>query len=260
MNVLGAGLALMALALRFVAYGGSWQAINFALTPLGIAIVAAWSLAASLSLRGRSRIGKSVLRWGWLGFLALFMAACAVLAVASDQSRLGVAPPVAAVVLSAFGAAMFGGVAALVPLGFLGLPIAHAQALARKGLAGEERGERLVAIGAALASAMIGVQLMLSRADQFGQSELLPIVPTEMSILLGLAAAFLARGRERSRAVFVREVEAGRVEGYRVDLTAKGKVLVRVIAPTHPDPYRDAERHDALIELDEQGAALHPVR
>jgi len=64
--------------------------------------------------------------------------------------------------------------------------------------------------------------------------------------------------RERRRAVFVNEVEGGTIAGYRVDATEKGKVLVRVTIATQ-DSYRVAERHDAIVELDGDGAAIRPL-
>ena len=255
LNVLGVALGLTALVLRVVDYQGNWVVESYAPTPLGLVAVVAVSLVASVSLRGRSRVANSTLRWGWLGFTAIFMAASVGLSVASDVARFNVTPPVGMLVVSGLGAALLGGIASLFPLALLGLPVAHAQSLARKGLAGEERGERIVGIGAALAAALVAVQLMVSRSYYPSLSELLPVVPAALSILLGLVAAFLANGRERSRTTFVKEVEAGRVAGYRIDPTEKGKVLVRVTAPPQ-DSYREAERHEALVELDEEGAAL----
>ncbi len=88
----------------------------------------------------------------------------------------------------------------------------------------------------------------------FAQSVVLPLV----GVVCGLAAAFLADGREKERRSFVAEVEGCRVAGYRVDATREGKVLVQ-ITPPDADAYRTAEGHDAVVELDQHGDAVRRI-
>lgn len=125
----------------------------------------------------------------------------------------------------------------------LGLPLAWARRLAEKGLDGEERGELVVGV-VSTAIAIVGLGLALARRD--GMNLLfrhdaasvtfsaavgrgLVVLLAAIGSTAGIAVALLARQRTNARRAFVREVEAGAIEGFRVDTTPEGKVLVRVM-------------------------------
>ncbi|WP_394824162.1 hypothetical protein [Pendulispora albinea] len=138
-----------------------------------------------------------------------------------------------------------------------GLPIAWAQALAQKGLAGEERGERIV--GATCLALSVGGFLM-----SFGSAALhaqggggISRMAAVFGALTGGAAMILAHLREMKRRRFVANVEAGRVENFRIDTTREGKVLVRVTQVG--EGYRVADFQEELFELDERGDAKRAV-
>jgi hypothetical protein len=147
-----------------------------------------------------------------------------------------------------------------------GLPIARAQRLAQKGLAGEERGELLVG---GVSIVLSTVALILSRLQHLarthdyelaGWSHFAPAgVPLfyaffATAIACGSASIAIATMRERRRRRFVERVERSEEPGYRVEPTTLGKVLVRVAPVTS---YRVADRAEELFELDDEGRATH---
>lgn len=214
-------------------------------------------------LRSPKTVGPRKLRWGWVLSLPLAILnealACGLL-LAYEAAYNG-----SQSVLDGFltGAAVgaFMGVIVWLPalaavLVCFGMPIAHAQRLAQKGLAGEEDGERVVgSYCAALSLAACALNLQpLSRptpVEVVGSwfTALLAV----SGVLAGGAAVVLATRRERRRRGFVAGVEAGEVPGYRVDATDEGKVLVRV---TRGESYRVADFEEQVFELDEDGVAV----
>ena len=135
-----------------------------------------------------------------------------------------------------------------------GLPIAWAQGLASKGLAGTERGERV--IGAACV--LLGlVALAVACAVGLKQSASGRVFAGALAIvgaLLGAAAFVVATVRERRRAAFVARVEAGELTSFRVDPTPEGKVLVRVESQG-AGAYRVADLEEEICLLDGDGRA-----
>jgi hypothetical protein len=167
-----------------------------------------------------------------------------------------------------------------------GLPIAWSQQQARKGLAGEERGEAvlggIVVLLSVLALAM-GVERAPSSQRHLAemQDDLLESPPaggppsrrgpdseaswalaamSASGLLLGSTALALSWQRERRRRRFVSDAQDGKIQGYRVDDTTEGKVLVRVAIPGS-EAYRALTMEDEeLFALDEQGLATRPAQ
>jgi hypothetical protein len=99
-----------------------------------------------------------------------------------------------------------------------GLPIASAQRIAQRGLAGADRGEIIVGL----------VSAVLALVPLVGSPPSIETVLALVAITFGLGATILGLLRERARRAFVRRVEAGEVASFRVEPSAEGKVLVRV--------------------------------
>jgi hypothetical protein len=74
------------------------------------------------------------------------------------------------------------------------------------------------------------------------------------AVVAGASSAMWASARSKRREAFVKEAEAGRVPGYRVDVAPEGKVLVRVDASGN-DAYRSGDRFEAVYELASDGEA-----
>lgn len=98
-----------------------------------------------------------------------------------------------------------------------GLPIARAQRLAGKGLAGEERGEWIVGL------ACMGMSLVALALAGGGHAppdvdagKLITQWFAAAGLLTGGAAAALAGARARRRRQFVADAAAGKITGYRV--------------------------------------------
>ncbi len=245
--------------------GGAWIAGYSA----GIPTVLVGALWAWL-LRIPGTVGQSRLRWGWLASfpLAALNAALSAAYFQVSGSWSGAWMLLekmleAAVVGMTFGAILWIPALAATLLVF-GLPIARAQSLAREGLSGEERGERIVGLTCAGMSLLgMGVVLFVGYPSRWAFSGGYPLawpfagfgVP---GLALGVAAAALARSREARRRAFVARAEAGQLPGYRVDPNAEGKVLVRV--SSQGDGYRKADFQEEIFELDQEGRATHARR
>jgi hypothetical protein len=193
-------------------------------------------------------------RWGWLASIPLAIAnaatACGIL-VMSDTGRPSIESFLKGTVFGATVGAIIWVPALVATLVAFGLPIAWAQKRAERGLAGEERGELVIG----LVSAVIAIVslVMLSRLNGTNDGFLDISAFAAVGLVAGaLASAFAAR-RESMRRKFVREVEAGSVEGFRVDETVDGKVLVRVTSMG--SGYRVANFEEHLAELDFEGEA-----
>jgi hypothetical protein len=72
-----------------------------------------------------------------------------------------------------------------------------------------------------------------------------------MANLLGVGHAAVAFLRDLQRRRFVREVEAGRVTGFRIDAAPEGKVLVRIA--NHGEGYRVADFVEEVAALGRDG-------
>jgi hypothetical protein len=145
-----------------------------------------------------------------------------------------------------------------------GLPIARAQKLAEQGLSGEERGTQF-ASGVSLAMSLVG--LLFALVDPVSRLiiRLQPYLPTLHWTHLVVAAVALlgavtsatslalSSARKKRRAAFVQDALAGKVEGFRVDATAEGQVLVRI--NQQGQGYRVADFEEPVLELDAQGQA-----
>lgn len=212
-------------------------------------------------LRARPAPGHRGWRRGWLAAVPLAMGnaavSCAALGLGSGDSL------VENLLKGAFLGATVGAViwvpALIATLLVFGYPIGWAQKRADEGLAGEERGEVVVgAVSASIASLSLAwfVGMFVSRAAALEDSP--PSVPEAVVVgalaSLGLLAGALASGfaahRGRVRRKFVSEVASGAVDGYRVDETAQGKVLVRVTM--QGTGYRVANFEEMLAVIDDK--------
>lgn len=147
--------------------------------------------------------------------------------------------------------------ALLLTLVCFGAPIAWSQRLAKQGLAGGERGERVVGAVSLLfsAAALAGSFLWQEPLrESTGVAQGIAV----LGIVLGAATTAIAHARERRRRAFVADAEAGKLPHYRVDPTPEGKVLVRVALQ---QDYRVANIDEELVLLDAEGAAteIKPV-
>lgn len=152
------------------------------------------------------------------------------------------------------------GPALLITLAFFGLPIASAQRLAKKGLAGEERGEVIVGLTCAALSAFglwISFNVDFHVAPGAANAGILRSFAV-LGLLAGASGAGLALTREARRRAFVAAAEAGTIPGYRIEATDEGKVLVRIVA--QGKGYRVADFEEEVFELDEAGQARRPLR
>lgn len=216
----------------------------------------------ALLLRWPKTVGNSSFRWGWVASMPLAMlnASIAAALLFATRANLGAMHPTELLIGALLGAtigAMFWVPALIATLVCFGLPIAHAQRLAKKGLAGEERGEWIVGL---VCTAMSVAALALSFAVDTRPGDLMGLSVLRAFAALGTitggAATVLARARAARRRAFVAEAEAGRAPGYRVDDTSEGKVLVRVVS--QGEGYRVADFEEELFELDAQGEATRP--
>ncbi|HEY1957253.1 MAG TPA: hypothetical protein VGH28_16655 [Polyangiaceae bacterium] len=216
----------------------------------------------ALCLRWQKETGSGR-RWGW--FLSVPLAAMnAAMACGTMFALQGDASPEAfgggAILGATFGVIVWLPAMFLV-LALFGLPIAHAQKLARRGLTGEERGERIIGLVAALLAALAlpfawlcaGTTHMPNGPTAWMGAALMHVF-SFVAIGCGVVAALRAATRERRRERFVARVEALEEPGYRVEPTPAGKVLVRV-APVAT--YRVSDRAEELFELDDAGRATY---
>lgn len=269
LNVAGVGLSLASLAgLLLGPVLSSGAGVSAGVTGMVATSLLTGTLSAGL-LRWRRTVGGSRLRWGWLLTLPLAWLTSWLALVVSLGLTSGLPSAVELLFLVA-GTLTFGIIlwvpAWLASLVLFGVPIARSQQLASRGLAGEERGERIVATTVAVLSslALAGTWTQAgvwSRATA-PQGALALLTATGMVALLsGLSAALLAWRRESRRRALVDAAEQGRAPGYRVDATADGKVLVRLAAPAAAEHgYRHADIDAEFYALDEQGRARHSLR
>jgi hypothetical protein len=213
-------------------------------------------------LRLRKTIGGSSVRVGWLASLPLAalngaLASALTFTFATPNDAPSIASTFEFGVAGATVGAIFWVPSLVLTLLLFGVPIAWSQKLARQGLAGEERGERLVAV---VSVAIAIVALLMSREYALHQAELesgmaFGRAAAVAACIAGGVAAVLAQMREVRRRDFVARAEAGEVRGFRVDVREEGKVLMRVTSLG--EGYRVADFHEEVCLLDEEGRARH---
>ena len=260
LNVAAVGLALSsvvgsvlgALLLRLSGRDGLTYVLGLTLPTLLVGSV--WARL----LRWTKAIGTT--RVGWILSVPLAMLNAGISCAIVMGSENDAPSQLFAFMLGATVGIVVWGPALLATLIFFGIPIARAQKLAQRGLAGEEKGERYVGEAS---FAMSSVGLLLSFASSAPSGDLWASEWMVLRVLAGLglltsAAAILsARAREGRRRHFVDEVEAGRVANYRVDASDEGKVLIRVVS--HGEGYRVADFHEEIFELEASGEAKRAV-
>lgn len=258
MNPLSMGLSLAALS------GGLLHGSEHA---LGLAAVLPTPFFGIVMAHLLRRMGRTRARWRWLASAPLAMTNVAVGAAILEPSdilrSLTIGATAGAIVwipLLVFTMLCFGG------------PIETSQRLAAEGLAGEEHGERrlamvctTVAVVGLVAAALFGPKatVYIPQALPVARSPaatLGAILTWSLGILgasTGAWTVMVARRRERERRAFVADVASGEVAGYRVETFAEGKRLIRVA--TEAIAYRVADREDEVYALDETGAARHAL-
>jgi hypothetical protein len=216
-------------------------------------------------LRSPKTLGSTTFRVGWLMSLPLAVANAALagaLLMCADHHGGGIVERFfLGLMLGATFGVIFWLPGLLLTLFCFGLPIASAQGLAKKGLAGEERGERLVGL-ACVAVASLAFAFSFVNVETWR-----PFDPVSVGLVralavlggaLGLVAAWIARQREAARRAFVADVEAGRVPHFRVDASSEGKVLVRVLV--QGQGYRVTDYVEEVAALDREGEVTRAVR
>ena len=265
LNIAAVGLALASATAAIFGVG----AYEFSGLLTGVPTLA-FGLMWAFLLRVPSTVGKSKVRWGWLASIPL-AAMNSGLAAALWFSTSGHGNPFGSFLEGMVAGATFGMIfwvpALLLTLVAFGLPIAWAQKLAKKGLAGEERGEWVIG----LVSALVASGALVLSFAQAKPPEWLETLPNEhqpmvvagvvfmrgaavLAVLAGTAAVVLATARENRRRAFVANAERGAVPGFRVDATPEGKALVRVSSLGHG--YRVSDFVEELVRLDKDGHAV----
>ena len=140
-----------------------------------------------------------------------------------------------------------------------GGPISWGHHEAKKGLAGADRGERILGIvcaSVALAALAMSFEYSPTHTEEAANAQFnlaFTRIVALLGLLCGAAAAVLSQLRETNRAAFVAEAEEGRASGFRVDTTPEGKALVRVSSVG--EGYRAAGVAESVVLLDEEGRA-----
>jgi len=234
LNVLAVGTSLAAVTSAAFRTWGLRESTMAAISTLVMGT--AWAA----SLRAKPKKG---MRIGWI--LSPFFA-CANSMLCVALLTMGSKPnPLEIIGMMIIAGALIGAVvwipALIATLLLFGLPIARAQRLASRGLAGADRGEVIVGV----ASAVLACVSFITMGH-----------PIEMAlavtaIVCGISASTIAAFRERARRAFVRRVEAGEVAHFRVEPTALGKVLVRVTSTGMA--YRVSDYVEEIATLSNEG-------
>ncbi|MCL2779523.1 MAG: hypothetical protein FWD73_16145 [Polyangiaceae bacterium] len=204
--------------------------------------------------------GKTTFYWGWVAAIPLAMAnsaATVFLLMTPSNTTPTDLQIMIPVLIGAIPGAIVWIPALIATLLCFGVPIAWAHRRAKQGLAGEEKGEMVV--GAVSAIIAIGAMLLTREVyvydnpSMFTTSKAVVAAFAFIAIATGSLAVILAFWRGRERRAFVRQVEAGEIVGYRVDVAAGGKALVRVAQPS--ESYRVANIDEPIVMLDDHGNA-----
>lgn len=261
LNIAAVGLALAAsTASIFGAFAHDFSGLVTGLPTLFVGMLWAWVL------RLPNTVGSSKVRWGWVAsipFAALNAGLAAGALLTSEGGKDLVSSMLGGMILGVTFGVVFWFPALLLTLAAFGLPIAWAQRLAVKGLAGEERGERVigsVCLALSFCALLVSFGQIASPASLEGHRLALVSagvvfmrVAAVLGMLTGGAATALALVREGRRRTFVADAESGKIPGYRVDPTPEGKALVRVSSQGHG--YRVADFTEEVVLLDEEGEA-----
>ncbi|MFO0604514.1 MAG: hypothetical protein U0324_15135 [Polyangiales bacterium] len=200
-------------------------------------------------LRDPRTVGMTRVRRGWLLSIPLAAAnaaASAAMLLGFENGRVSLENAITGFFLGATVGAMFWVPAMLLTLAVFGVPIAWGQRMAREGLAGQERGDGVVGAVCALLGGAVAVAQARAPAHHVGAPFLALMGAAGLTAGLGVMGA--AWWRDRLRRAFVADVEAGRAPGYRIDHTAAGKVLMRVVS--QGEGYRVADFAEAVATLD----------
>lgn len=255
LNVAGVGLSLA--AVTAAVFGLSMGGAPHIAIAVGVPTLVLGTAWARL-LRWPRTLGGSSVRVAWLLSIPLAAAnagLAAALFFGATGPHMGFVQLIVVLLMGAtMGVVFWGPALAFTLIGF-GLPIAWAERSARKGLSGQERGELVVGAVCALLSLMA---LALSFA---------PPIHVDGRLLAGLwftraiavaamacasAAVAISASRAKRRRSFVADVEAGRVDRFRIDTTSEGKVLVRVVA--QGSAYRVVDLEEEVAALDADGS------
>ncbi len=261
LNIAAVGLSLAALtASAFGRMGPQFSGLVTGAPTLLVGLLWAWIL------RLPDTAGKSGPRWGWLVSvpLAALNGALAGAAMMGGNGHGELFENVlAGGLLGASFGVIFWGPALVLTLVFFGAPIAWAQRLAKKGLAGEERGEWIIG-GVCVLLSVVALVASLAIPPELAFAYRQPREPAEaglvfmrvagvLGLLAGACSTVLAWLRESRRRAFVARAEAGQIQGFRVDPTPEGKVLIRV--SPRGEGYRVADFTEEVCLLDEEGRA-----
>lgn len=260
LNVAGVGLSLAAMtAAVFRGMLGHERGLAFW---VGVPTVALGALWAQL-LRSPRTVGQTTIRRGWLLSIPLAalnagLAAGLMLSGLPDRFRVG--EFFAGILVGVTFGAMFWGPALILTLLCFGLPIAWGQRLSRQGLAGQERGEVVVGVASALLALMaFSITLTTDLPVGLAAQELRFTQALALAGgLCGAAAIAISIAREHHRWRFVAEVEAGRVEHFRIDTGDGGKALMRVVS--QGQGYRVADLEEEVAALDREGQVTRAAR
>ena len=140
----------------------------------------------------------------------------------------------------------------LLTLVCFGVPIARAQRMAKQGLAGEERGERVVGLTSVVMAAAATALTFAPMAHDTKPGAHVVWALALLASIAGVSATAIAQDRERKRRAFVADVEAGKVERFRIESAPEGKVLVRIVS--QGEGYRVADYAEEVAALDAEGA------
>ena len=138
-----------------------------------------------------------------------------------------------------------------------GLPMLHAQTLAKRGLADGERGEAFVG----QVCIVLSLFAFARGANSLKMDDVHHLFTLGTAVVggaFGVTSWVVAAARERRRRGFLASVERGELPSYRVDVLPEGKVLVR-LSPEHgTDAYRMSFVREEICLLDAEGRATEP--
>jgi hypothetical protein len=257
LNIGAVGLALAGVVAPLFATLFSHTLIgSFAgLTTLLCGVLWAWLLRSSQT------VGRTSIRRGWVASIPLAMLNAGLSGglLMTLEGQPSVGQFFMGMILGATVGAIIWIPSLLATLLCFGVPIARAQRLAKKGLAGAEHGEWIIGL-VCVTMSVVGLLLSLNMdraGSHMNQSQAWMVrLFGILGALAGASSTTLAWLRGARRRAFVAAAEAGNVKGYRVDTTDEGKVLVRIAA--QGQGYRVADFEEDVFELDAEGEAVRP--
>jgi len=251
----GASLAAATAAVFRLVFSGAGNNIVLITAVPTLVLGTVWAVL----LRWRATLSKSKVRVGWVlsvPLAALNGGIAGGLFLASERGGELLLRFFGGMVAGITFGALFWIPGLILTLLVFGLPIARAQRLAAQGLAGQERGDGFVGSASAVIALLALASSFIPLARDAGGGMLRALAA--FAVALGASTLGTSLWRERLRRAFVAEVEAGRVEHFRVDASAEGKVLVRVV--TQGEGYRVADYAEEVAALDGEGAVTRGLR